>query len=64
MSDNTICFMSKRTTIVLPDQVFDDLEKWADQEGRPTANLAAFLVELSVRAKFPEKYPSAARPGS
>ncbi|NEQ31557.1 MAG: hypothetical protein F6K04_11205 [Leptolyngbya sp. SIO4C5] len=56
--------MSKRTTIVLPDQVFDDLEKWADQEGRPTANLAAFLVELSVRAKFPEKYPSAARPGS
>jgi len=53
--------MSKRTTIVLPDQVFQDLERWADEEGRPTANLAAFLVEISVRAKYPDKYPSAAR---
>lgn len=50
--------MSKRTTIVLPDQVFQDLERWADEEGRPTANLAAFLVEISVRAKYPEKYPA------
>ena len=53
--------VSKRTTIVLPDQVFQDLERWADEEGRPTANLAAFLVEISVRAKYPEKYPSPAK---
>ena len=53
--------MSKRTTIVLPDQVFQDLERWADEEGRPTANLAAFLVEISVRTKYPEKYPAAAK---
>ncbi|MBD3886412.1 hypothetical protein IFO70_32520 [Phormidium tenue FACHB-886] len=49
--------MSKRTTIVLPDKIFADLEKWADEEGRPTANLAAFLVEQAVRAKYPDDYP-------
>ncbi|WP_225914073.1 ribbon-helix-helix domain-containing protein [Leptolyngbya ohadii] len=41
--------MSKRTTITLPDAVFEELEQWADQQGRPTANLASFLVELGVR---------------
>lgn len=49
--------MSKRTTITLPDQIFDDLEQWADKEGRPTANLAAFLVEVAVKQRFAEKYP-------
>ena len=41
--------MSKRTTITLPDAVFAELEDWATQQGRPTAGLAAFLVELSLR---------------
>jgi predicted DNA-binding protein len=41
--------MSKRTTITLPDVVFEELEEWADQQGRPTANLASFLVELGIR---------------
>jgi predicted DNA-binding protein len=41
--------MSKRTTITLPDEVFEKLEQWADRQGRPTANLAAFLVEVAVR---------------
>lgn len=48
--------MSKRTTITLPDSIFDDLEKWAEDEGRPTANLAAFLVEIAVKQHHPEKY--------
>jgi predicted DNA-binding protein len=48
--------MSKRTTITLPDSIYDDLEKWAESEGRPTANLAAFLVEIAVKQKFSEKY--------
>ena len=47
--------MSKRTTITLPDSVFEDLEQWAETEGRPTANLAAFLVETCVKQQFPEK---------
>lgn len=48
--------MSKRTTITLPDSVFEDLERWAKDEGRPTANLAAYLVETCVKQRFPEKY--------
>lgn len=41
--------VSKRVFITIPDAVFADLEDWADQQGRPTANLAAFLVETAVR---------------
>ena len=48
--------MSKRTTITLPDSVYDDLEQWAANEGRPTANLAAYLVENCVKQQFPTKY--------
>lgn len=41
--------VSKRVFITVPDAVFEDLEDWADQQGRPTANLAAFLVETAIR---------------
>ena len=44
-------------SINLPDEVGEDLQRWADEEGRPRANLTAFLVELAVRQKYPEKYP-------
>jgi hypothetical protein len=33
------------------------MEKWADEEGT-TANLAAFLVEQAVRAKYPHDCPT------
>lgn len=49
--------VTKRTTITLPAAIYDALEQWADEEGRPTANLAAFLVEQSVRIKYPEQFP-------
>lgn len=57
MFNATLELMSKRTTIVLPDKIFADLEKWAQEEGRPTANLAAFLVEQAIRVKYSEDYP-------
>lgn len=41
--------VSKRVNVTLPDSVFDDLEVWAEYQGRPTANLAAFLIELGIR---------------
>lgn len=41
--------VSKRVFMTLPDAVFEELEQWADQQGRPTANLAAFLVETALR---------------
>lgn len=55
--------MSKRINITLPDSVLDDLESWAEFQGRPTANLAAFLIEMSIKeAKdkgiFPDKTDS------
>jgi len=49
--------MTKRITIVLPESIHSDLESWANQEGRATANLAAFIVEQAVRVKYPMKYP-------
>ena len=42
--------VSKRFTITVPDSVYEDLEHWSDQQGRPAANLAAFLVEVGILA--------------
>jgi len=55
--------VSKRVFITLPDSIFDDLEWWAVSEGRPTANLAAFLIEVAIRGakeqgKIPPKTPN------
>lgn len=41
--------VSKRVYVTLPDSIFEDLEWWAESEGRPTANLAAFLIEVAIR---------------
>lgn len=40
---------SKRVLVTLPDTVAADLESWAEYQGRPTANLASFLIELGLR---------------
>ena len=50
--------VSKRVFMTLPDTVYDDLESWAESQGRATANLAAFLVESSIRqAKDKGEFP-------
>ncbi|GAA6617258.1 hypothetical protein NUACC26_030680 [Scytonema sp. NUACC26] len=41
--------VSKKFSVTVPDSVFNDLERLAELQGRPTANLAAFLIELGVR---------------
>jgi hypothetical protein len=41
--------VSKRILVTLPDTVHDELAAWADYQGRPTANLAAYLIELGIR---------------
>ena len=41
--------VSKRVNLTLPDMVYDELEAWAEFQGRPTANLAAYLVESAIR---------------
>ena len=40
--------VSRRVHITLPDYVYEALEQWADEQGRPTANLISFLVETAV----------------
>lgn len=52
--------MPKRVFLTLPDQLHEDLSAWAEAQGRPVANLAAFLVEIAVReakanGEIPEK---------
>ncbi|NJN48629.1 MAG: hypothetical protein HC805_00965 [Alkalinema sp. RL_2_19] len=45
-------------TVNLPEGINEALQRWADSEGRPKANLAAFLLELAVRNKYPDEFPS------
>lgn len=40
--------MPKRVYLTLPDALFRDLERWADLQGRPVANLANYLVERAI----------------
>lgn len=41
--------VSKKVYVTLADTVQEDLEGWANYQGRPTANLAAYLIELGIR---------------
>jgi hypothetical protein len=61
--------VSKRVNLTLPDVVYDELEAWAEWQGRPTANLAAYLVEAAIREakekgefKTLPKHPAASYP--
>jgi hypothetical protein len=56
-------FVSKRINVTLPDSVVDELEQWADVQGRTLANLAAFLLESSLnQAKEKGEIPSQVSP--
>lgn len=41
--------VTRRLAVYLPDPIYEQLEQWADEERRPLSNLAAFLLEMSVR---------------
>ena len=45
---HTIMGMSKRIQVTVPDRLADDLQRWADHDGRPISNLAAYLLERAV----------------
>lgn len=47
MEDTSV--VSKRFTVTVPDSIFEELEAWATYQGRPTANLAAYLIEAGLR---------------
>lgn len=48
---NTANDMAKRMTITVDDDVYEILERWADEEVRTVANLAAALVTMAARDK-------------
>ena len=48
MTNNVEKLVSKRVFVTLPDLAYDQLERWADSQGRPVANLAAFLLETAL----------------
>lgn len=51
--------VSKRINVTLPDSVVDELEDWANAQGRSLANLAAFLLEVALKeAKDKGEIPS------
>jgi len=49
-SDNErqLLVVSKRIHVTIPDYIYESLEQWADNQGRPRASLAAFLIEVAV----------------
>lgn len=49
MTRNICKSVSKKFSVTVPDYVFEDLELLAKIQGRPTATLAAFLVEVAMR---------------
>ena len=54
--------VSKKFSVTVPDYVFEDLEQLAQIQGRPTAALAAFLIEVATRearerGELPQKQP-------
>ncbi|MDY7014389.1 MAG: hypothetical protein SVX43_12465 [Cyanobacteriota bacterium] len=57
--------MSRRCHITIPDYVYEKLEHWAEKQGRATANLASFLLEIAIleAQKRGELPPDAEPPG-
>lgn len=45
-----------RTTITIPEAVYEALQDWADDERRATANLVSLLLEMEVRARYPDRF--------
>lgn len=55
--------MPRKIQVTLPDRIGDELEKWAEYEGRPLANLCNYLLEAALKAEK-EKNPDWARQDS
>ncbi len=41
--------VTKKFSVNVPDAIYEQLEQWADEQGRSSANLAAFLIEMGIR---------------
>jgi len=52
VNSNPFQNMSKRLATYLPDGIYEYLETWASKEKRSISNLAAFLLEQSIRERM------------
>ncbi len=41
--------VTKKFSVNVPDAIYEQLEQWADEQGRSSSNLAAFLIEMGIR---------------
>lgn len=41
----------------MPIALYAALEDWAEEEGRPVANIAAYQLEQAIRIKYPDRFP-------
>ena len=41
--------VSKKILVTLPDSIHAAMQEWAESQGRPLANLCAFLLERNLR---------------
>jgi hypothetical protein len=48
----------KRLAAYLPDPVYEELEKWANDEKRSLSNLVGYLLEAAVRERQKENSAS------
>ena len=46
--DSIMSGMSKRIQVTVPDKLAEELQRWADYDGRPLSNLAAYLLKRAV----------------
>jgi hypothetical protein len=42
--------MAKKVFSTVPDTIADELQDWADQQGRSLSSLISFMLESSLRA--------------
>lgn len=48
---------TKRIMVGMPIALYAALEDWAEEEGRPVANIAAYQLEQAIRIKYPDRFP-------
>jgi predicted DNA-binding protein len=55
MTNSSMFRSSQRVTITLPFSVYHRIVALADDQGRSTSNLMAYLLERGIELLFPDK---------
>lgn len=55
MTNSSMFRSSQRVTITLPFSVYQQIVSLADDQGRSTSNLMAYMLERGIELLFPNK---------